>query len=261
MKIAVSGKGGVGKTTFAGTLARLLATEEATVLAIDADPDANLASALGFPDEMLKDVEPIANMLDLIEERTGAKKGTFGGMFSLTPKVDDIPERFCKVHENVRLLILGTVQQAGSGCFCPESALLKNLINYLFIRQQDTLIVDMEAGIEHLTRGSTSYVDMFIVTVEPGLRSIQTAFHIQGLAKGLGIKKVYVVGNKINSDDDKKLIESKVGDEMEVLGYISYNPKIIEADMKGIAPFDIDEKLKDEVRAINKRIKEIRNEK
>jgi CO dehydrogenase maturation factor len=259
MKIAVSGKGGVGKTTFAGTLARHLASEEGSVLAIDADPDANLASALGFPEELFENVEPIANMVNLIEERTGAKKGTFGGMFSMTPKVDDIPDRFSVKHKDVRLLILGTVQQAGSGCFCPESALLKNLINHLFIRQQDTLIVDMEAGIEHLTRGSTSYVDMFIITVEPGLRSIQTAFHIKSLANALGIKNVYVVGNKINSDADKKLIEEKVAGEMQVLGYISYNPKIIEADMKGVSPYDIDDKVKAEVAAINENIKAIRN--
>ncbi len=258
MKIAVSGKGGVGKTTFAGTLARVLATENDTVLAIDADPDANLASALGFPAELLEGTEPIANMMDLVEERTGAKKGSYGGMFSLTPKVDDIPDKYCVVHKNVRLLTLGTVQQAGSGCFCPESALLKNLINYLFIGQKDTLIVDMEAGIEHLTRGSTAYVDMFIITVEPGLRSIQTAFHIKSLAAALGVKSVYIVGNKINSDSDKRLIEEKIGDEMQVLGYISYNPKIIEADMKGIAPFDIDEKVRVEVTEINQEIKRLR---
>lgn len=258
MKIAITGKGGVGKTTFAGTLARILANENETVLAIDADPDANLASALGFSEAAVKDVEPIASMMELIEERTGANKGTFGGMFTLNPKVDDIPEKYCITHENVRLLILGTVQQAGSGCFCPESALLKNLINHLFIRQQDTLIVDMEAGIEHLTRGSTAYVDMFIITVEPGLRSIQTAFHIKSLANGLGIKNVYVVGNKINGDADKKLIEEKVGDAMEVLGYISYNQKIIEADMKGVAPIDIDDTVKNEVTLIKNKIKEIR---
>jgi CO dehydrogenase maturation factor len=258
MKIAVTGKGGVGKTTFAGTLARHIANEAETVLAIDADPDANLASALGFPEDIIKDVKPIANMMELIEERTGTSKGTFGGMFTINPKVDDIPEKFSVVHKNVRLLILGTVQQAGSGCFCPESALLKNLINHLFIRQQDTLIVDMEAGIEHLTRGSTAYVDMFIITVEPGLRSIQTAFHIKSLADGLGVKEVYVVGNKINNDDDKRLIESKIGGQMSVLGYISFNPKIVEADMKGVAPFDIDEKIKEEIMVISNKIKDIR---
>ncbi|MFC1855423.1 AAA family ATPase [Thermodesulfobacteriota bacterium] len=261
MKIAISGKGGVGKTTFAGTLSRFLAAKGDTVLAIDADPDANLASALGFPDELVKDLEPIANMVDLIEERTGAKKGTMGGMFSLTPKVDDIPYEFSAFYHNVRLLRLGTIQQAGTGCFCPESALLKNLINYLFIGQQETLIVDMEAGIEHLTRGSTAYVDMFIVTVEPGLRSIQTAFNIKELAEGLGIKKVYVVANKVNNESDKALIESKISGKMELLGCISYNPKIIEADMKGVAPYDLDEKIKDEISVINDRIEELRGAK
>jgi len=255
MKIAVSGKGGVGKTTFSGTLARVLAKESGTVLAIDADPDANLGSAIGFSQEAVDKVKPVATMMELIEERTGAKKGEYGGMFSLTPKVDDIPEIYAITHENVRLLILGTIQQGGSGCFCPESALLKNLINHLFIRQQDTLIVDMEAGIEHLTRGSTAYVDMFIITVEPGQRSIQTAFHIKSLANELGVKEIYVVGNKINSDADKELIESVIGDEMKILGYISYNPKIIEADMKGVAPYDIDEKVRAEVSAINEKIK------
>ncbi len=256
MKIAVTGKGGVGKTTFAGTLARLLASKGEKVLAIDADPDANLASALGFPDELLQKLEPIAEMITLIEERTGTKKGNYGGMFTLNPKVDDIPDRFSVSYKDVRLLTLGTIQQAGSGCFCPESALLKTLISHLFVRQTDTLIVDMEAGIEHLTRGSTAYVDMFIITVEPGLRSIQTAFHIQSLATGLGIKNVYVIGNKINSAYDKRLIKSKIGDTMKVLGYISYNLKVIQADMNGQAPIDIDDRIKDEVEVISHAIKE-----
>ncbi|RLA91529.1 MAG: carbon monoxide dehydrogenase, partial [Deltaproteobacteria bacterium] len=182
MKIAISGKGGVGKTTLAGALARYLAENGKRILAIDADADSNLASALGVPKDKLEGLTPIAEMNNLIEERTGAKKGSFGIFFKLNPKVDDLPERFSVDHKGVKLLILGSVPQAGGGCFCPENVLLKGLIRHLFLQRDDTVIVDMEAGLEHLGRGSTKGMDLFIVVVEPGQRSLQTARHIKKLA-------------------------------------------------------------------------------
>ncbi len=249
MKIAISGKGGVGKTTLAGVLARTLSDQNETVLAIDADPDANLASAVGVPPQKVADITPLAEMTNFIEERTETKKGGYGSIFKLNPKVDDIPEKFSIEHEGVKLLILGSVPQGGGGCFCPENVLLKNLLSHLFIQRNETVIVDMEAGLEHLGRGSTGYVDAFIVVVEPGMRSIQTAQQIKKLASDLGIKRVFVVGNKIQTEEDQKVIVENLSD-FPILGLMNYNAKILEADRKGVSPYDIDGQIKEEVHAI-----------
>jgi CO dehydrogenase maturation factor len=254
MKIAISGKGGVGKTTIAGCLAKALAEEGYKVLAIDADPDSNLASALGVPKEKLDKVVPIAEMTKLVEERTGAKKGTFGGFFKLNPKVDDIPDKFCINHNDVKLLILGSVPQGGGGCFCPENVLLKSLIRHLFLNKNEAIVLDMEAGLEHLGRGSTAGMDAFIVVVEPGIRSVQTAQHIKKLALDLGIKDIYVIGNKILSEDDKKFIEENLK-EFDILGFFSFNQNILKADREDKAPFEVDPSLIDEAKKIIRGIK------
>jgi CO dehydrogenase maturation factor len=249
MKIAISGKGGVGKTTLAGVMARILATQGKKVLAIDADPDANLASAVGLPREALDKLSPIASMSSMIEERTGAKKGTFGSMFKLNPKVDDIPDEMGVTYEGVKLLLLGCIPQGGGGCFCPENVLLKNLVRHLLVQREEALIIDMEAGLEHLGRGSTGYVDALVIVVEPGQRAINTARQIRKLGEDLKIKNMMIVGNKVNSDEDRKIIEENLPD-FPVLGHMSFNPKILQADREGKSPYDIDEKIKEEVEAI-----------
>jgi CO dehydrogenase maturation factor len=253
MKIAIAGKGGVGKTTLAGVMARYLADEGYKVLAIDADPDANLASALGFPSELLKGVTPLAAMTPLVEERTGAKKGTFSGVFRLNPKVDDIPDTYGVTHNGVKLLLLGNIPQAEGGCFCPENILLKGLLHHILVKRDEMVIIDMEAGLEHLTRGSTKHVDAFIVVVEPGQRSISTARQIFRLAQDLGVRKVYGVGNKVTSPEDRALIEEGLS-ELVFLGYLSFNQKVIEADKQGISPYDLDGAIKKEVQEIVKRL-------
>lgn len=241
-KLAITGKGGVGKTTLAALLAYTYASEGRQVLTIDADPDANLASALGIPKEVAAQITPISEMGDLIEERTGARPGQSGGMFSLNPRVDDIPDRFAATHRGIRLLVLGTVQRGGGGCICPESALLKNLVRHLFVGRTDVVILDMEAGLEHLGRGTASAVDAFIVVVEPGQRSLQTAQAVRHLAADLGIHKVYVVGNKIRRQEDQDFIREHLpGDE--VLGFLPFSEKAIAADMSGTAIFDADERM------------------
>jgi CO dehydrogenase maturation factor len=253
MKIAIAGKGGVGKTTLAGVMARYLAEEGYKVLTIDADPDANLASALGFPLELLKGVTPLAEMTPLVEERTGAKKGTFGGVFKLNPKVDDIPDTYGVTHHGVKLLIVGSIPQAEGGCFCPENVLLKGLLHHILVKRDEVVIIDMEAGLEHLTRGSTKHVDAFIVVVEPGQRSISTARQIHRLAQDLGVQKVYGVGNKVTSPVDRALIEQGLS-ELLFLGHLSFNQKVIEADKQGISPYDLDGAIKKEVQEIVKRL-------
>ena len=175
MKIAVTGKGGVGKTTLAGTIARILAADGYKVLAVDADPDANLASALGIAPDVARGIVPIADMKELIEERTGAKTGTMGGFFKINPRVDDIPDELSVPLDGIRLMVMGTVKEGAGGCVCPESVLLRSLVRHLLLRRKEAVILDMEAGIEHLGRGTASAVDAMIVVVEPGARSVRTA--------------------------------------------------------------------------------------
>lgn len=253
MKLAITGKGGVGKTTVASLLARLYAAEGKTVLAIDANPDANLALALGLPPEQARRITPISEMEDLIEERTGARPGSGAPFFKLNPRVDDIPERFSAKIDGIRLLIMGTVKKGGGGCMCPESALLRSLMNHLLLRETDVVILDMDAGVEHIGRGTAGAVDAFIIVVEPGRRSIQTAEAIRDLARDLGIETCYVVGSKVTSDADRQFIIDSMPD-FQVLGFISHSPGIIEADLKGLSVYDAAPEAVAEVKAIKEKL-------
>ena len=249
MKVAVSGKGGVGKTTLAGVMARVLAQRGHKVIAIDADPDSNLASALGIEESEAKAAQPLAQMQEFIEERTGTKKGQYGAFFQINPKVDDIPERFSLKKDGVRLITLGSIPQGGGGCFCPESALLKSFLTHVLIERDDYVIVDMEAGLEHLGRGTTAYIDALIVVVEPGRRSFQTASQVKRLSEDIGIKRVYVVGNKVTNEKDLQLMKEHISD-LTFLGKIGYNQKIVEADKRGLSPYDIDPVIRADVEEI-----------
>jgi len=241
-KIAISGKGGVGKTTLAGLLAHVYARRGRDVIAIDADPDANLASALGFSAEAVAKIVPISEMSDLIEERTGAKPGSYSVMFKMNPRVDDIPERFSLKERGIRLLVMGTVDKGGSGCVCPENVMLKTLVTHLLLRRQEVLIMDMVAGIEHLGRATASAVDAFVVVVEPGQRSLQTARTVARLAGDIGIQNIFVVANKIRNESDREFVLKNLPD-MKVLGFMPLSAKAIEADLAGKSVFDMDPAL------------------
>jgi len=256
MKIAVTGKGGVGKTTLSSALARAFSESGSKVLVVDADPDANLAQSLGIAPEDIAVIKPIAAMTDLVEERTGAKPGAGGSIFKLNPKVDDIPDDFSYVHKGIKLLVMGRAKSGGAGCYCPENVLLKSLIRHIILRRGEVVILDMEAGIEHLTRGTSGAVDAFIVVVEPGGRSVQTAKQVLSLAADLGITKVYVVGNKVRGDDDMAFIRKSLP-EMEVLGFMSYSPEVIEADLHAKEVFDNCPGLVAEVKVIKARLESL----
>jgi len=251
MKIAISGKGGVGKTTFAALLARTLNSMGKRVLAIDADPDANLAAALGIPNS--ESITPIAQMKKLIYERTEAKPGTIGGFFKLNPTVEDLPDALSVQFENIKLMRLGGIQKGGAGCICPESTLLKALVTHVVIGRDETVIMDMEAGIEHLGRATATSVDKLIVVVEPGKRSLETFEHIKKLASEIGLTSIAVVANKIRSDREQDFIKNLIHDT-EILGCLPFENAFIDADLSGESPFNADTKAKNMLLNIVKKL-------
>ena len=240
MKLAISGKGGVGKTTLTALLAKAFTKRGYRVLAIDADPDANLAAALGYPNP--ETIRPIAEMAELIEERTGAKPGTVGSVFRMNPKVDDLPEKLSAEVDGIRLMRMGTVKKGGGGCICPESTLLRALVQHLLVERTDVVLMDMEAGIEHLGRGTSQFVDRLIVVLEPGKRSLETAAKIRELAEDIRLLKLGAVGNKIRGPEDEAFLEKNVKG-IPLLGFLPYKDSIIRADMEERPPFEGSEDL------------------
>lgn len=236
MKIAVSGKGGVGKTTISAFLCKWFAERGQTVLAIDADPASNLGMALGIPGS--ENLLPMTEMKDLIAERTGARPGGVGGFFKLNPKVDDLPEKIALTHGNIRLLVMGGVKQGGGGCLCPENAMLKSLVAHLILGRGEVVVMDMAAGIEHLGRGTAQAVNRLIVVVEPGRRSLDVARRIRTLAADIGLHNLGVVGNKVRGPEDRHFLEQAL-EGLPFLGFVPYDQQIIEADLRGEFAFKV----------------------
>jgi len=235
VKLAVSGKGGVGKTSLVAIVARLIASKGRSVIAIDADPAAKLAAALGVPEPSR--LVPIREMRELILERTGASGDGYGQYFKLNPRVSDLPEKFSVAHEGVKLMVLGGITKGGGGCAWPENALLMALLGHLIVLRDEAVILDMEAGIEHLGRATVAAVDALIIVVEPGRRSVDTAFAIRRLADEIGIRKVLAVGNKVKTPDHKRFLEKSLED-VPLLGMISYHPELAAADLDGAPAFE-----------------------
>jgi CO dehydrogenase maturation factor len=248
MKIAVSGKGGVGKTMLASLLSRIFAESGYSVLAIDADPDANLAATLGFPDS--DKIVPISEMSALIEERTGARPGQISPYFKLNPKVDDLPEKYSLKHNGIRLMVMGRIKRGGTGCYCPEGALLQALLIHLLVFRNEVIILDMEAGIEHLARGTAKAVDKLIIVVEPGRRSIETAHRIAELAQDIGLMNIAIVANKIRNQAEREFLISSLP-SFEILGFIPYDQAIVDADLSNLPLIDASQPIITEVRNIH----------
>ncbi|TFH37938.1 MAG: hypothetical protein E4G99_00990 [Anaerolineales bacterium] len=249
MKIAITGKGGVGKTTLTSLLAYAFVDQGFQVLAIDADPSPCLGAALGYPPDELAQLTPIAKMDELIYERTGAQPGTTGGFFKLNPRVDDLPDRFSLLKDGIRMLELGAVEMGGSGCICPESAMLRSLITHVLLRRDEVVLLDMYAGVEHLGRATADAVDAMLIVVEPTARSLGTAAQIKALAEDLKLSKLYIIGSKVRDEEDQNFIlERSPG--LPVLGFLGTDEKVIEADRKGVAIYTLSEELAGASRAI-----------
>ena len=253
MKIAITGKGGVGKTTLAAGLIKYFVAKGRRVFAIDADPDTNLALTLSFPNPSR--ITPLVEMKKLIKERTGAKPGDLSSFFKLNPKVDDIPDRYFIEHNGIKLAVMGTVRGGGMGCTCPENAFLKTLLSHLLLEREEVVVLDMEAGIEHLGRGTATSVDELIVVVEPGRRSIETAYRIKDLSTQINISSLSLVGNKIRGEKDKKYLSSSMPD-FDFLGFLSFDQAILEADIEGLSLWERGKKFKEEIEFIAQNLKE-----
>lgn len=250
MKIAVAGKGGVGKTTLASLLAYAFAERGRPVLAIDADPAPCLGSALGFPPKLLDGLRPIAELRELIAERTGAKPGQYGNYFQLNPRVDDIPDRFSVIHRGVRLLQLGSVEKrGGAGCFCAESTLLKALVSHILWTRDDVVLLDFYAGVEHLGRATADCVDAMLVLVEPTCRSMATAELIRDQAQDIKLQRLFLVGSKISGEADRRFIAAE-SPGLPVLGYLSADPMVREADRAGRAAYELSPRLASEAHSL-----------
>ena len=254
MKIAISGKGGVGKSTLAAALALLMADKNKRVLVLDADPASNLANALGIPPEVRDKIVPISRQKELIEERTGAKVKQYGQMFKLNPEVSDIADKYAIVHNGVSLIVIGAIEKGGSGCACPENVLVRALVTNLVLHRNEVLIMDMEAGIEHLGRATVSGVDAMLIVVEPGQRSVDCAKTIIQMARDIRLKRLYVVANKVTCEDDEAFIR-KSFPENEILGSIPFSEKVRHSDMDGISVLeDIDAGTRKSFDAILKKL-------
>ena len=256
IKIAIGGKGGVGKTTVCAVLAQLFAESGFDVLAIDADPDANLASALGVASE--QSPEPLINMKELIAERTGTEKDAVGSYFRLNPNVSDLPEKYWHKSNGLKLLVLGAITQAGSGCACPEGVFLKALLRHTILQRQEMVLVDLAAGVEFMGRASVQGIDALILVVEPGGRSIETANNMAAMANELGIKHVGAIANKITEPAQTNLIQSQLRD-IVLLSSLSYSRALQEADLDRRAVFEADTQVLAQLKHARQHMEELLN--
>jgi CO dehydrogenase maturation factor len=254
MKIAIGGKGGVGKTTVCSVWAQLFADEGHDVLAIDADPSLSLGAAFGLPAE--RSPRPLIEMKDLIAERTGTRKDAVGAYFRLNPTVSDLPEEHWLKVGNVKLLVLGAVTRAGGGCACPEGAFLKSLLAHTILQRDELVLVDLAAGVEFLGRASVQGIDAFVVVVEPGSRSIETGGNIAAMARDLGIGTVGAIANKVTEPAQLDVIRSKLGDT-PLLGAVTYSKSIQEADLQRAPVIQADAAAVQELNKARQRLVEL----
>lgn len=237
MKIAVSGKGGVGKTLVSGTLAGYFAQKGYKVMAIDADPSPNLALTLGIPVEEANKIVPISENAKLLDEKT---RTDYPGVFKLHFTVDDIiEENGMKSPTGVNLLVMGTVKSAGSGCACGANAVVRELLRHMFVDRDEIVIVDMEAGVEHMGRGTASHVDIMLIVADSSRKSLEIAKKLTGFAHQAGITNVLIIGNRVRDAEEKELItDFTQKNELELLALIPYDDIVVKADRVGEPPLN-----------------------
>jgi CO dehydrogenase maturation factor len=235
VKVAVSGKGGVGKTLIAGGLAYFFTHKGLKTIAIDADPSPNLALTLGLPLEEARDIVPISENKELIESKTRTE---YPGVYRLSFKVDDILRNFSvKTPFDVNLIVMGTVRSVGSGCTCPANSVVRALLRHLVVERNEVIILDMEAGVEHLGRGTAQHVDTMLIVTDANMKSLETAKHIHDLAAGAGIKQVLLVGNKVRGKIQRENLKKfAVKNGLEILDFVPFDQNVVELEMRGETP-------------------------
>jgi CO dehydrogenase maturation factor len=241
MKIAISGKGGVGKTTVTAIWGRAFAKDGHQVFLIDADPDANLAAAVGVAKDKLP--QPLVGLKELIKERTGADPDKLGQYFRINPNVSDLPDAYSVAVGGVRLLVLGGIRGGGQGCACPQGTFLKAMMRHLMLERQEVLLVDMEAGLEFLGRASVMGTDALVIVVEPGRRSLETATAIAQMGRDIGIKRFGAILNKVTDPGQVEIIRASLPKGVEFLGSLPYSPALQKADLEGRAVFGVDDRV------------------
>ncbi len=238
-RIVVTGKGGVGKTTATALMSKIMAGREINVLAVDEDPQQNLAFSLGFPLEKANELVPVSKNISYIEEKTGVRPGeSWGTMLRLNPDVSDVVRRFgMQISENINLLVVGSVIQAAAGCLCPENALLDSIIRYIRLREEEMVIMDTQAGVEHFGRALADGFRHAVIMTEPSFNSVQVALHSAGLARELNIPDIHLLVNKCRTDSDRRKVNALVDQtQFSSINYLPFEEKVLdmEPDVSGL---------------------------
>jgi len=235
MKIAVSGKGGVGKTLIAGGIARGFAERKYKTIAIDADSSPNLALTLGLTAEEARKIKPISENKELVDAKTSTG---YSGVYNLNFKVDDIVREYSvPTPLGVNLIVMGTVRSMGAGCMCAPTAVIRALLRYLVVETDEAVVLDLEAGVEHIGRGTARQVDVLLIVADSNLKSLEIAKHIHDLASAAGMKQLYLIGNRVMSEEQKQAIKSYADNNgLTLLDFVPFDTKVTESDMLGKTP-------------------------
>lgn len=225
-RVVTTGKGGAGKTTLTALLAQFFAEDKYQVLAVDEDPQQNLAFSLGFPEEKADEIVPVSENIDYIEEKTGARPGeNWGAMLNLNPDVSDVVNRFgMNIKKQINLLVIGSVIQAATGCLCPENSLLDSIVGYINLREDEVILMDTQAGVEHFGRSLAEGFRSAVIITEPSFNAVQVALHSAQLADQLEIENIHLVVNKLREEEQKDKLMERIGEKKEIFDYIHYLP-------------------------------------
>ncbi len=240
MKIAISGKGGVGKTLISAGLAKGFAERGLKTIAIDADSSPNLALTLGLSAEEARKITPISENKELVDSKTNTG---YSGVYRLTFSVDDIVRDYSMLTPfGVNMMVMGTVHSMGSGCMCAPNAVIRELLRHLIVERDEAVVMDMEAGVEHMGRGTASHVDVLLVIADSNLKALEVARRIRDLAKTAGMKQIYLIGNRVMNPYQKKaIIDFAEKNELKILDFIPFDQGVIEKDMQGVSPLSFTE--------------------